>query len=55
MKPGARCNRRFACEVHRRQLDDAEEVSLLLLNASWRRHNNEVITVENLVREYLEE
>lgn len=36
-------------------LDDAEEVSLLLIDAYWRKHNNEPVPVEELVREYLEE
>ena len=36
-------------------LDDSEEVSLLIIDAYWRRHNNESIPVEELVREYLEE
>ena len=36
-------------------LDDAEEVSLLLLDAYWRKYNNEAIAVENLVQEYLED
>lgn len=36
-------------------LDDPEEVSLLLIDAYWRKHNNEPVPVEELVREYLEE
>jgi hypothetical protein len=36
-------------------LDDPKEVSLLLIDAYWRKHNNESIPVEDLVREYLEE
>jgi len=35
-------------------LDDAEEVSLLIIDAYWRRYNNEAIPVEELVREYLD-
>ena len=35
-------------------LDDPEEVSLLLIDAYWRKYNNESIPVEELVREYLE-
>jgi hypothetical protein len=35
-------------------LDDPEEVSLLLIDAYWRKYNNESIPVEDLVREYLE-
>ena len=35
-------------------LDDAEEVSLLLIDAYWRQYNKESISVEDLVREYLE-
>ena len=34
-------------------LDDPEEVSLLLIDAYWRRRNNETIPVEALVDEYL--
>ena len=36
-------------------LDDPEELSLLLIDAYWRRHNNEAIPVQELVREYLED
>lgn len=36
-------------------LDDPEEVSLLLIDAYWRKHNNEPVPVEELVREYLKE
>lgn len=36
-------------------LDDPEEVSLLLIDAYWRKYNKESITIEALVREYLEE
>lgn len=36
-------------------LDDAEEVSLLLLDAYWRGYNKEPLPVEDLVKEYLEE
>jgi hypothetical protein len=36
-------------------LDDAEETSLLLVDAYWRRYNNEAIPVQELVREYLED
>jgi hypothetical protein len=36
-------------------LDDAREVSGLLIDAFWRRYNNESLPVEDLVREYLEE
>ena len=36
-------------------LDDAKEVSLLLVDAYWRRYNQEEISVEDLVKEYLEE
>ena len=36
-------------------LDDAKETSLLLIDAYWRRYNNEAISVQELVREYLEE
>ena len=36
-------------------LDDPTEVSLLIIDAFWRKHNNEPIPVEELVREYLEE
>ena len=36
-------------------LDDPEEVSLLIIDAYWRRYNNESVPVEELVREYLEE
>jgi hypothetical protein len=35
-------------------LDDPEEVSLLIIDAYWRKYNNEAIPVEDLVREYLE-
>jgi hypothetical protein len=35
-------------------LDDAEEVSLLLIDAYWRKYNKQAIPVEDLVREYLE-
>ena len=36
-------------------LDDPEEISLLIIDAYWRKHNNETVRVEDLVREYLEE
>jgi hypothetical protein len=36
-------------------LDDAKETSLLLIDAYWRRYNNEAIPLQELVREYLEE
>jgi hypothetical protein len=36
-------------------LDDPEEVSLLIIDAYWRKYNNEAIPIEDLVREYLEE
>jgi phosphoketolase len=36
-------------------LEDPEEVSMLLIDAYWRMHNQEQIPVEELVREYLEE
>ena len=36
-------------------LDDPKEVSLLLIDAFWRKHNKESIPVEDLVREYLED
>jgi len=36
-------------------LDDPEEVSLLLIDAYWRKHNKEPVPVQELVREYLEE
>jgi hypothetical protein len=36
-------------------LDDTEETSLLLIDAYWRRYNKEAISVQELVREYLEE
>ena len=35
-------------------LDDAEEVSLLIIDAYWRRYNKEGISAEELVREYLD-
>lgn len=35
-------------------LDDSNEISLLLLDAYWRRYNGESMPVEDLVREYLE-
>jgi hypothetical protein len=35
-------------------LDDPEEVSLLLIDAYWRKYNNQALPVEELVREYLE-
>lgn len=35
-------------------LDDADEVSYLLIDAYWRRHNREAIPIEDLVTEYLE-
>jgi hypothetical protein len=35
-------------------LDDPEEVSLLLIDAYWRKYNNEAISPQELVREYLE-
>lgn len=36
-------------------LDDPKEVSLLLIDAYWRKHNKEAIPIEDLVREYLED
>jgi hypothetical protein len=36
-------------------LDDAEEVSLLLIDAYWRIYNHQSMPVEDLVREYLED
>src|SRR5437870_5514468 len=36
-------------------LDDAKELSMLLLDAYWRRYNNESVPVQELVREYLED
>ena len=36
-------------------LDDAEEVSLLIIDAYWRMYNKEPVPVAELVREYLEE
>lgn len=36
-------------------LDDAKEVSLLLIDAYWRRRNQQEISVEDMVKEYLEE
>jgi hypothetical protein len=35
-------------------LDDPEEVSLLIIDAYWRKYNKESVPVEDLVREYLE-
>src|SRR5689334_17272569 len=35
-------------------LDDAEEVSMLLIDAYWRKYNKEALPVQDLVREYLE-
>ena len=42
-------------EIRSLGLDDAEEVSLLLIDAFWRKYNNEPIPLESLVREYLED
>lgn len=36
-------------------LDDAREVSNLLIDAYWRSYNHELIPVAELVREYLED
>jgi hypothetical protein len=36
-------------------LDDPEEVSLLLIDASWRSHHKESISLHDLVCEYLDE
>ena len=36
-------------------LDDAREIALLLVDAYWRRFNNEAIPLRALVDEYLEE
>ena len=36
-------------------LDDAKELSLLLIDAFWRRYNNEAVPVQELVQEYLED
>ena len=35
-------------------LDDPEEVSMLLIDAYWRKFNKKSLPVEELVREYLE-
>jgi hypothetical protein len=36
-------------------LDDPKELSLLLIDAFWRRYNNEAVPVQELVQEYLED